>query len=108
MGGEGFPGPAKNSFLSQIPGWGRLRASPRRPPGGSEPLMPKIRLILEDDTGDTIEQTFALEGDLEHLDGIDEAVEQFKNDALSQIERALLQAAQERALTQEKKTDDPA
>jgi hypothetical protein len=70
--------------------------------------MPKIRLILEDDTGDTIEQTFALEGDLEHLDGIDEAVEQFKNDALSQIERALLQAAQERALTQEKKTDDPA
>jgi len=70
--------------------------------------MPKIRFILEDDTGDTIEQTFALEGDLEHLDGIDEAVEQFKNDALSQIERALLQAAQERALTQEKKTDDPA
>jgi hypothetical protein len=70
--------------------------------------MPKIRLILEDDTGDTIEQTFALEGNLEHLDGIDEAVEQFKNDALPQIERALLHAAQERALTQEKKTDDPA
>jgi hypothetical protein len=74
--------------------------------------MPKIRLILEDDTADTteqtLEQTFALEGDLEHLDGIDEAVEQFKNDALPQIERALLHAAQERALAKEKKTDDPA
>jgi hypothetical protein len=65
--------------------------------------MPKIHLILEDGAGDTTEQAFALEGDLEHLDGIDEAVEQFKNDALPQIERALLHVAQERTLAKEKK-----
>lgn len=37
--------------------------------------MPRIRLILEDDHGQQIEQTFALTGDLDSLDGIDEAQE---------------------------------
>jgi hypothetical protein len=67
-------------------------------------MMSRIRLIVEDDTGRSTEQTFELRGDLEHLDGIDEAVEHFKNAALPQVEQQLLQQAQERALAQEKKT----
>ena len=66
--------------------------------------MPKIRLIVEDDEGNRTEKSFDLIGDLDHLDGIDEAVEQFKNQALPQIERQLLTRAQERAAVQEKKT----
>jgi hypothetical protein len=38
------------------------------------------------------------------LDGIDEAVEQFKNLALPQVEQELLSQARERAIKQEKKT----
>ena len=52
--------------------------------------MPKIRLIIEDDTGHHTEQTFALTSELESLEGIDEAVEQFKNAALPHIEQQLL------------------
>ena len=65
--------------------------------------MPRLRLILEDDTGTQTEQTFALSGDLDTLDGIDEAVEQFRLEALPQVEKVLLEQAQERVL-QEKKT----
>lgn len=66
--------------------------------------MPKIRLILEDDDGNQTQKTFQLSGDLDHLDGIDEAVEEFKNQALPQVEQELLAQAGERALAQEKKT----
>ena len=66
--------------------------------------MPKVRLILEDDNGKQTEKTFELIGDLDHLDGIDEAVEAFKNQALPQVEQELLAQAGERALAQEKKT----
>ena len=66
--------------------------------------MPKIRLILEDDQGNQTEKAFELHGDLDHLDGIDEAVEAFKNQALPQLEQELLEQAQERTLAQEKKT----
>ncbi len=66
--------------------------------------MPKIRLILEDDDGNQTEKTFQLNGDLDHLDGIDEAVEEFKNQALPQVEQELLSLAGQRALAQEKKT----
>ncbi len=66
--------------------------------------MPKIRLILEDDQGNQTEKTFELSGDLDHLDGIDEAVEEFKNQALPQLEQELLAQAGQRALEQEKKT----
>lgn len=65
--------------------------------------MPRLRLILEDDTGTQTEQTFALSGDLDTLNGIDEAVEQFRLEALPQVEKVLLEQAQERVL-QEKKT----
>ena len=66
--------------------------------------MPKIRLILEDDEGNQTEKTFELRGNLDHLDGIDEAVEQFKNQALPQVEQELLAQAGQRALQEEKKT----
>jgi hypothetical protein len=65
--------------------------------------MPCIRLILEDDNGTQVQQTFALTGDLDTLDGIDEAVEQFRLDALPDLEKTLLEQAQERTL-KEKKT----
>ena len=67
--------------------------------------MPRIRLIVEDDAGQQTEQSFVLVGDLESLDGIDEAVEQFKNTALPQIEQQLWVHAQTRALEGEKKND---
>ena len=52
--------------------------------------MPTIRVILEDDNGQQTEQTFALSSDLDTLDAIDEAVEQFKNDNLPKIGQQLL------------------
>ncbi len=66
--------------------------------------MSTIRLIVEDENGNQTQQTFELRGDLDHLDGIDEAVEQFKSQALPQIEQELLARAQGRAVAQEKKT----
>ncbi len=66
--------------------------------------MAQITLILKDDHGNQTQKTFALVGDLDSLDGIDEAVEQFKNVALPQVEQELFSQAQERALAQEKKT----
>lgn len=66
--------------------------------------MPNIRLIVEDDQGNQTQTSFTLIGDLDSLDGIDEAVEEFKNQALPQLEQRLLCQAQEHALTQEKKT----
>ena len=69
--------------------------------------MPKIRLIIEQEDGTQSEQSFALQGDLDCLDGIDEAVENFKNLALPQVEQQLLKKAEQRALAQEKKTLPP-
>ena len=66
--------------------------------------MPQLVLILREDDGTETEQVFDLSGDLDSLDGIDEAVEQFKNAALAPVEQQLLTRAQERALEQEKKT----
>ena len=63
--------------------------------------MPKIRLIVEQEDG--TEYRFALQGDLDSLDHIDEAVENFKNLALPQVEQPLLVKSQEQALSQEKK-----
>ncbi len=60
--------------------------------------MPRIRILLENAKGTQSEQTFVLEGDLDTLDGIDEAVELFRLNALPDLEKALLQQAQERAL----------
>ena len=66
--------------------------------------MPEITLILKDDNGNRTQKTFALPGDLDDLDAIDEALEQFKNQALPQLEQELMTQAQERATRQEKKT----
>jgi hypothetical protein len=66
--------------------------------------MPEITLILKDDDANQSQKTFTLPGNLDDLDGIDEAVEQFKNQALPQIEQELLAQAQERAALREKKT----
>jgi len=66
--------------------------------------VPKILVTLLNDDGTQSQQSFELEGDLDCLDGIDEAVENFKNAALPKMEQQLLQKAQDRALAQEKKT----
>lgn len=73
------------------------------PRGMLERAMPKVRIILEDDTGTVTEQTYTLTGDLDSLDGIDESVEQFRLEILPQLEKALLEQTQQRALEQEKK-----
>jgi hypothetical protein len=65
--------------------------------------MAHICLTLHNEDGTTFEKTFDLTGDLDSLDGIDEAVEQFKNDALPLVEQELLEKAQDRIVTTEKK-----
>lgn len=66
--------------------------------------MPQIQLVLRNDDGTTTEKIFDLGNDLNRLDAIDEAVEQFKNEALPQVEQELLRKAQEQTVAQEKKT----
>ncbi len=73
--------------------------------------MPRIRLTIEDDEGNPIEdarRTYRLEGDCETLDGIERAVEEFKKRALPEVEHSLLAEAQKRFVAQEKKTQQPA
>lgn len=73
--------------------------------------MPHIRLILEDDDGCPLSagrQTYELEGDLETIDGIERAVEDFKKRALPEVERSLLTEAQERFVARGKKPPSPA
>ena len=65
--------------------------------------MARIRMIVEEDDKQT-EQVFELEGDLDCLDAIEGAVEQFRLEALPQVEQTLLQQAQTRQIQQEKKT----
>ena len=60
--------------------------------------------MIRHDDGTTTERTFTLTGDTDSLDGIDEAVEQFKNMALPQMEQDLLTQAQAKAIVTEKKT----
>ena len=66
--------------------------------------MPQIVLTIRNDDGTSTERSFDLTGNLDSLDAIDEAVEQFKNAALPEVEQPLLSAAQDKALAQEKKT----
>jgi CHASE3 domain sensor protein len=65
--------------------------------------MAAITLILKDDNGNQSQRSFVLTGRLDTLDEIDEAVEQFKNQALPQIEQELLTQAHDRAALREKK-----
>ncbi len=70
--------------------------------------MPKIRGIVETEDSQSTEQIFVLPGNLDTLDAIDEAVEQFKNETLPRIEQELLPNSQECLGAQEKKTgSDP-
>jgi hypothetical protein len=59
--------------------------------------MPRIRLVVEDDLGQplssTSERIYVLEGPCDTLDNIDEAVERFKNAALPEVEKLLLEQA---------------
>jgi hypothetical protein len=75
---------------------------------GGVSLMPRIRVILENDNGsplpESVEQVYVLENECDTLNQIDEAVEQFKNVALPHIEQTLLAQSQQRFVTQEKKT----
>jgi hypothetical protein len=66
--------------------------------------MPKIHVILENEDGQKTQQTFDLPKKLDTLGEIDEAVEQFKNATLPQLEQQLFQESQERIVVQEKKT----
>jgi hypothetical protein len=69
--------------------------------------MPRVRIVLEDDNGNALpetEQVYTLENACDTLNQIEAAVETFKNQALPPLEQALLQDAQERCITQEKKT----
>lgn len=66
--------------------------------------MSSITLVLNDDNGHQTRKTFALPNHLDSLDAIDEAVEQFKTQALPQIEQELLTQAYAQAVIQEKKT----
>jgi hypothetical protein len=61
--------------------------------------MPRIRIIVEDDQGNPLpdaRRAYPLEGDLDTLDGIERAVEAFKERALPEVERSLLAEAQNR------------
>jgi hypothetical protein len=62
--------------------------------------MPQIRLSLQDDQGNPIpgaqELIYQLQGHLETLDQIEQATENFKQQALPEIEHSLLQNAQQR------------
>ena len=69
--------------------------------------MPRVRLVLEDDNGNPLpdtEQVYILEGECDTLNQIEAAVETFKRCALPPLEQELLNQAQTRYLTQEKKT----
>lgn len=73
--------------------------------------MPRIHIILEDDEGTPIpdaRRTYRLEGDLETIDGIERAVEDFKKRALPEVERSLLTEAQERFVARGGKPPSPA
>jgi hypothetical protein len=65
--------------------------------------MARVRIILEDDNGQPLiagaEQLYRLEGPCHTLDAIETAVEAWRKKALPDIEKALLQKAQEDAVT---------
>jgi hypothetical protein len=73
--------------------------------------MPRVRLVLEDDNGNPVpntEQVYLLEGDCDTINQIETAVETFKKRALPPLEQALLTQAQERFVTEEKKSEPTA
>jgi hypothetical protein len=69
--------------------------------------MARIRVIVEGEEGERCEQVFELQGDLDSLDGIETAVEEFRLQTLPQVEQTLMQKAQARHLEQQKKSLAP-
>jgi hypothetical protein len=73
--------------------------------------MPRIRLIVEDDQGQPLapagEQVYVLEGTCDTLDDIDAAVERFKNTALPEVEKLLLEQAQKQFVADPQKKGTP-
>ena len=65
--------------------------------------MPEILVTINNEDGTQFQKSFALPTDLLSLDAIDQAVEDFKNDALPQMEKHVLEKAQSQAIAQEKK-----
>jgi hypothetical protein len=62
---------------------------------------------LEDENGNPVpgtEQVYDLEGDCDTINHIEAAVETFKKSALPPLERALLTRAQERFVSEQKKS----
>ena len=64
--------------------------------------MARVRIILEDDNGQPLtagaEQLYVLEGPCNTLNAIETAVEQWRKKALPDIEKSLLQKAQQDAI----------
>ena len=65
--------------------------------------MATIRMTLEDNEGRQVTEQYELPDNLDSLDDVDVAIEQFKNEALPRLEQELLQQAEARALAAEKK-----
>lgn len=71
--------------------------------------MPRIRVILEDDLGKPMpdtEQVYTLSGNCDTINHIEAAVEEFRKQALPDLEKSLLTQAQQQFVA-EKKTRKP-
>ena len=68
--------------------------------------MARIRISLEDDNGNLLltgaEQLYALTTPCDTLNSIEQAVEEWRKKALPEIEKTLLQKAQEQAIAKKK------
>jgi hypothetical protein len=68
--------------------------------------MPRIRIMLEGDDGQPLsnspDQLYPLESACDNLSQIEGAIERFRRSALPELERQLLQSAQDRQIAREK------
>jgi hypothetical protein len=68
--------------------------------------MPFVSIMLQDDQGNPLpdtQQFYPLEGSCDTLNQIEAAVENLRKQALPDLEQALLNQAQERFVTEQKK-----
>ena len=66
-------------------------------------MTPEIRLLRTDDAGNPTEHVYHLDGSLNTLEQIEQAVAHFQQQALPPVEKALLEGAQQGFVEQEKK-----
>ena len=66
--------------------------------------MIDVHVILEENGRQLFDKSFPVQGNLDDLAGIDEAVEKFRIEACPQIEKELFAQALERTVSEEKKT----